>query len=250
MGRLFFVYVIHEPLSSQKPQIDSFKATKDDTTRTIKNSKLSGTAGSIFVTVTNPNYSESAVTKVSFNAEKLPTLATKDVKISNNIGNDKIVLKGLTKDVTYTIYKDAKLKDELTSFKANGSSKTLTVKQVGAKKGTIYIVASKKGYLSSDTTKVTFKAQPTVGLPAKNVKITNAKKQDKIKLTGLKKGMKYVIYKDAKKKKVLTSFTAKSSTKTIKVSQLGKKAGKLYITAKAPDYEESAITTVSFSKQK
>lgn len=177
-------------------------------------------------------------------------LAAKNVTITNNISSDKIALKGLTKDFTYTIYTDAKLTKKFTSFKATGTTKTIS-KKLNDKGGTLYIVVTKSGsYLKSDVTKKTYKAQPTKALSVKNVKVTNGKKKDTIKLTGLKKGTKYVIYKDSKKSKKLKTFTATGTSKTITVSQLGKKAGKIYITAQTPGYQVSTVTTVKYSKEK
>lgn len=235
--------------ANKKTKIVSFKADKTSFTKYIDKKYLNPAGGSIYVTVKEPNYSESPVTKVNYKPEQLPSLSTKNVKVTNNIGNDKITLKGLTPKFTYTIYKDAKLKQKLTSFKATGTSKKLT-RKLNDKAGAIYIVVSKSGYKSSTATKVAYKAQATNALSAKNIKITNSKKQDTIKLTGLKKGTTYVIYKDSKKKTKLASFKATNKTKTIKIKQLGKKAGKIYITAKIPGYEVSALTTVKYSKEK
>lgn len=240
-------YTIYQD-KSKKKKLDSFKATGSSATRKIK--QLGTSSGSIYITVKKPNYKESAVTKVSYKAEKLPALSAKNVTVKNNIGNDKITLKGLTKGFKYTIYKDKVLKKKLTSFTATGKTKTLTVKQVGANGGTLYIVASKKGYLSSSATKVKFKAEPTPALSSKNVKVINTKKGDTIKLLDLKKGTTYVIYKDKKLTTKLASFNATGSKKTIKVKQLGKKAGKIYITAKKSGYLVSKVTTVSFPKEK
>ena len=240
-------YTIYKD-ASKKTKLTSF--TADGKTKTVKVKQLGAKAGSVYITVTKPKYKESAPTKVSYKAEKLPALAAKNVTITNNSGNDKIVLKGLTKDNTYTIYTDSKLKKKLTSFKATSTTKTLSVKQVGAKAGAVYVVASKSGYTSSSVTKVSFKGQPTAALSSKNVKVTNAKSKDTIKLSGLKKGTTYVIYKDAKKKTKLASFKATETTKTVTVKQLGTNAGKFYITAQASGYSVSALTTVSYSKEK
>lgn len=196
------------------------------------------------------NYTVKSPLTIYSKWKQVASITPANVMITNNIASDKIALKGLTKGVTYTLYTDQSLKKKLTSFTATGSSKTLTVKQVGAKAGAIYIVASKSGYLSSSVAKVSFKAEPTPALSAKNVKVTNTKKKDTIKLSGLKKGTTYIIYKDVKKKTKLASFKATSSTKTVTVKQLGKKAGKIYITAQTPGYSVSAVTTVSFSKEK
>lgn len=134
-------YTIHQD-KSKKKKLDSFKASGSSATRKIK--QLGTSSGSIYITVKKPNYKESAVTKVSYKVEKLPELSVKNVTVQNNIGNDKITIKGLTKGFKYTIYNDKALKKRLKSFIATGKSKTLTVKQVGAKGGTLYIVANKR----------------------------------------------------------------------------------------------------------
>lgn len=179
-----------------------------------------------------------------------PAVKASNIKITNNIGKDKIELKGLTKGFTYTIFKNEKLTKKLESFTAKGSTHTLTVNEIGDKKGSVYIVAGKDGYVSSEAVKVSFKAEPTPALSSKNVKVTNSKKQDKIELKGLKKGTTYIIYKDAKLKDKLTSFKATKSTKTIKVKQLGKKGRKLYIVAKESGLEPSTATKITVPKEK
>ena len=234
--------------ATKKTKITSF--TADSTSKTINVQQLGASASAIYITVTKSNYGESATTKVNYKAEKLPALVAQNVTITNNIASDTLAFKGLTKGYTYTVYTDAALKKKLTSFTATATKKNLTVKQVGAKRGFVYVVVSKSGYLSSSSTKVAFKAQPTATLSSKNVKVTNAKVKDTIQLTGLKKGTTYVIYQDAKKKTKLATFTATGTTKTVTVKQLGTKAGKIYITAQESGYSVSALTTVSYSKQK
>lgn len=228
--------------------LSSFVATS--TTKTVTVPQVGAKAGVVYVVASKTGYLNSLATKVSFKDEKLSSLAAKNVTITNKAKSDKIVLKGLTKGFTYTIYTDSKLKKRLAYFTATSTAKTLTVTQVGAKEGAVYIVVSKSGYLSSSATKVSFKGEPTTAISAKKVKITNKKKEDTIKFTGLKKGATIVIYKDAKKKKKLVSFTATSTTKTVKIQQLGKKAGKIYITAQLPGYSVSTTTTVSYPKEK
>lgn len=225
----------------------SFKAT--GTTKKLSIKQLGSKPGAIYVVASKKDYQSSSATKVTFSKEKLVSLSAKNIKVTNNNSKDKIAFKGLTKGNTYTIYSDAKLKQKLTSFKATATTKTVTVKQVGAKAGSIYVVVSKSPYLKSDPTKVSFKSERTPKLSSKNVEVINLKKQDTIKLTGLKKGTKYVIYKDAGKKKIIASFKATSKTKTIKVKQLGKDAGKIYITAQKPGLRVSLLTKVDFPKE-
>lgn len=231
-----------------KNKFTEFQA--DDSTKIIKIEQLGASKGTIYVTVMASNLVEGFPVEVAYPAEQLPEIKAKNVTITNNIGKDKITFKGLTKGFTYTIYKDVNLKQVVTSFTATKKTKTLILKQIGSKAGALYIVASKDGYESSKAVKVEFQAEPTPALSSKNVKVTNGKKHDKIEFKGLKKRTTYVIYKDAKLKDKLTSFKATKSTKTIKVKQLEKKGGNLYIVAKAPGYEPSAATKVNVPKEK
>ena len=241
------VYTVYTDAALKKV-LTTFTAT--GTTKSVSVKQVGAKAGTMYVVVSKKGYFSSTSTKVSFKAEPVGALAAKNVTITNNIGRDKISFKGLTIGNTYTIYTDSKLKNKLSTFKATTTTKSLSFKQIGAKAGTLYFVTTKSGYLPSATTKVAYKAQPTTALASKNVKVTNAKVKDTIKFTGLKKDTTYVIYQDAKKKTKLASFKATGSTKTVTLKQLGTKAGKIYITALAPGYSVSPLTTVSYSKQK
>lgn len=233
---------------NKKSLIKTIKASS--TTAKFTTDKLNYKGGAIYVTVQELGKAESKVTKVSYKAEKLPKLAAKNVSVKNNIKNDKISFKGLSKGTTYTVYKDAKLTKKLFSFKATKTTYSKTIKQIGAKKGSIYVVASKSGYQKSAATKVNYKAEPTPKLASKNVKITNKKKgKDTVTLSGLQKGTTYVIYKDAKKKKKLATIKATKTKHSVKVN-LSTKGGKVYITAKKPGLLTSGTTTVSYKKAK
>ena len=209
---------------------------------------INAKAGNVYIVASKDGYQSSEATKVSYKAEKLPALSATKVTIKNNIKNDQVEFKGLTKGNTYTVYSDAKLKKKLFNFTASKTTYTKTLNQIGGKAGSVYVVASKSGYTTSTATKVSYKAEPTPSISAKNVKITNNKKgKDTIELKGLKKGTTYVIYKDAKKKTKLASFKAIKSTQTVKVN-LSTKAGNVYITSQAPDYSVSTVTSVSYKK--
>ena len=242
-----YTYTIYSDAALKKKLTD-FTAT--DTAKTITVKQVGAKAGAVYVVVSKSGYSASAATKVTFKAQPTAVLAAKNVTITNNITNDKLAFKGLLKGNTYTVYSDAALKKKLTSFTAKGTTQTLSLKQVGAKAGAVYVVANQPGYLSSAATKVAFKAQPTAALASKYVKVTNTKAKDTIKLSNLQKGTTYVIYNDEKKKTKLASFKPTGSSKTITLKQLGKNAGKIHITAQTPGYNVSALTTVSYSKQK
>lgn len=242
-----YTYTIYSD-AELNSKLTSFTAT--GTTKTVSIKQIGSKAGALYIVVSKTGYEPSKKTKVTFGNEKIVALSAKNVTITNNKKSDKIAFKGLTKGFIYTVYSDKALKNKVTSFKATGTTKSVKVKQIGAKAGSLYIVASKSGLISSSATKVNFKGEPTTAISAKKVKVSNKKKEDTITIKGLKKGVKVVIYKDSKKKKKLTSFKATSSSKVVKVKQLGKNGGKIYITAQMPGYSVSSTTTVSFSKEK
>lgn len=233
---------------SLKNKIISFTATTKSKNVTV--TQIGTKAGVVYVVVSKKGYQSSKPTKVAYSKEKLVAISSKNVKVTNNNNSkDKITFKGLTKGNTYTIFLDKKLKKKLVSFKAAAKTKTLTVKQVGQKAGNIYVVVRKSPYLQSSATKVSHLAERTPALSSNNVVVNNTKKQDTIKLSGLKKGTTYIIYKNAKKKTKLTSFKASTTTKTITVKQLGVNEGKLYILAQSPGLRPSLLTTVHYSKE-
>lgn len=241
------IYKIYKD-ANKKTLLYSFKATKATESKSIN--QLSATAGAVYISVAIPGYYDSALTKVNYKAEKLPSIAAKYVSVTNNYNaKDKIVLKGLTKGRTYTIYADAGLKKKIATHKATGTTGTITVNQLTANAGAIYVVVSQSGYQNSAATKVTYKAEKLPALSAKNVTITNKVKSDKIAFKGLKKGFTYTVYSDSKLKKKLTSFTATGTTKTVTVKQVGVKAGSVYVVVSKSGYLPSSATKVNFKKQ-
>lgn len=230
-------------------KIVSFQASSSSKTVTVQ--QLGIAAGAVYITEKQSEYGESVPIKVSYKAEQLPAISSKNVTVKNNFNaNDQIVLKGLTKGLTYTIYSDVNLKNKLASFTATSSSKTLSIKQIGSKAGNVYIVVSKNGYKSSALTKVSYSKEKIVALPAKNVTITNNKKGDKIRFKGLMKGFTYTVYSDRKLTKRVISFTAKNMTKIVNVKQIGPKKGAVYVEVRKSGYLSSNATKVNFSGER
>lgn len=226
-----------------------FKANKKEKTVSVKKLKPKGGIISVFYCDKNDFCSEEIEKKYS--AEPTKPIAASNVTVTNNKNKaDVISFKNLTKGATYKIYADSSKKKLLKKFTASGKTEKVSIKQLSAKAGSIYITVTEKGLKESAVTKVSYKGEPTPALSAKNVKITNKKKgKDTITLSGLKKETTYVIYKDAKKKTKLATIKATKSTHSVKVN-LDTKGGKVYITAQAPGYGVSSTTTVSYKKAK
>lgn len=177
-------------------------------------------------------------------------VSAKNIKVTNNYNKaDVITFKNLKLNTEYTIYRDSKKQTKLQSFFATRTKQTMSLKQLDAKAGAIYITVTEHGFKESTPTKVSYLAEKLPALAAKSVTITNKVKSDTITFNNLKKGFTYTVYSDSKLNKKLVSFTAKSTTHTITVKQLGVKAGSVYIVVSKSGYRSSSATKVNFKAQ-
>lgn len=78
--------------------------------------------------------------------------------------------------------------------------------------------------------------------------LNNKKKNDTIKVIGLTKGDVVKVY-NAKGKKIASKKSIGKSV-TISIKQLGKNAGKVYVTVTKAGKKESKRTAVKFKKEK
>lgn len=82
------------------------------------------------------------------------------------------------------------------------------------------------------------------------VKVFNGKgSKDKIVISKVQKSDIVNVYKDSKKKKLLYTTKAKSSSVEFKNKKLNKKGGYLYITLKRPYLKESTACTISYKAE-
>ncbi|MEH7307904.1 outer membrane protein assembly factor BamB family protein [Neobacillus drentensis] len=112
-----------------------------------------------------------------------------------------------------------------------------------------------KGYVLVSKNRTIYKValfkEKSPALKSGQVKLTNNKsKSDTVKVTGLKKGDTIKIYNASSKGKLLATKKASSSSTTISIKQLGKKAGKVYLTVTRTGMSESSRTAVAFKSEK
>jgi len=174
-----------------------------------------------------------------------------NVKIENYKGkSDKITVNKLSKGDVVKIYNAASGgKIIATSPAVTSTSAAVYVKQLSEKAGTVYVTVTRPGYKESSRTKVSYKGEPSNGLKATSVKTTNNNnKADVVTVSGLAKGDIVKVYNSASKL-LATSSQAKSSSVSLSISELGNKAGKIYVTVTKSGYSESAKTSVSFKAE-
>ncbi len=119
------------------------------------------------------------------------------------------------------------------------------------KKGTYYLVVNNYNYNAVNVpyeVSVSLKSNP---LKTSQIKAANNKgKKDKITVKSLSKGDTVKVYNASKKGTVLATKKASGSSVNLSIKQLGKKAGKVYVTVTRSGMTESSRTAVSYKAEK
>jgi hypothetical protein len=178
-------------------------------------------------------------------------LKSSQVTIRNNKGkSDTISVKGVTKGVRVKLYNSGG--KPIGSWKAAGTTTILSVKQLGQTNGRIYISTIRSGLKESKRVAVSYSGEQTNILSAKQIKIYNNRKtSDVISVSNLKKNDVIRVYSAAKRgKQWIKPVTAKGSTLKLKIKQLGKKSGKVYVTVTRSGMLESSRFEVGFKSER
>jgi hypothetical protein len=178
-------------------------------------------------------------------------LKSSQVTIRNNKGkSDTISVKGVTKGERVKLYNSGG--KSIGSWKATGTTTILSVKQLGQTNGRIYLSTTQSGLKESKRVAVSYSGEQTNKLSAKQIKIYNNRRtSDVISVSHLKKNDVIRVYSAAKRgKQLIKPVTAKGSTLKLKIKQLGKKSGKVYVTVTKSGMLESNRFGVSFKSER
>lgn len=181
---------------------------------------------------------------------KTPALSPKNVTVTNNKGkSDVVTVNGLKKNDTVKIYNSSG--KSIASTKATSSKAVIYIKQLGTKAGKIYVTVTRPGMVESSRVGISYKGEPSDPIKTSQVKIYNNKKSyDKIVISKVSKGDVLTVYTSSKTTKYIARATAKSSTVTIYVKQLGTKSGYVYITRTHSGMLPSGRTKVYYHAEK
>ena len=228
------------------------------TSVTVSVAQLGTSEGSVYVTVTSTALTESARTQVGYTSEKVAAAPEpSNITVENNAAgtSDTVTVSGLSGGDSATVYKTAAKTTALGSATAadGKTSVTISVTQLGAAGGTIYVSVKGANTLESSLTPVTFTTEEqTDAVSADSVSVTNNfGNNDTIVVTGLSANDTIAVYKDASSATALGSaaVTTYSAKATITVSQLGSGAGTVYITRTSTNKTESSRTAVAYSAE-
>ncbi|MEH7573290.1 hypothetical protein V7176_17065, partial [Cytobacillus firmus] len=182
-----------------------------------------------------------------------PGLASSKITVTNHKGKkDSIRISGIKKGDVIKVY-NASTKGKLIAQKTStGSADIISVNQIGEKAGKIYVTVTSPSMTESKRTAVSFTGEQTNAVKSSQVKITNNKsKKDVITVSKLKKGDVVKVYNASKGGKLLAkSGKVTKTSAAISISQLGKKAGSVYITVQSEGMKESARVKVSYKGEK
>jgi hypothetical protein len=227
----------------------------DEATVTI--SQIGAAGGSIYVTVTNKGKQESGRTKVDFSAEpKSDMLDGQSVTVVNNaVISDIVKVTDLKLNDTIKVY-NASVKGTLLgtgTLTGDNTEVTVSIPQIGASAGSIYLSVSNKGKQESDRIKVDFSAE-AMSVISKDVNIiaTNSTGiADTIKVIGLSPYDVVKAYNAATKGTMLGSATAQaeSTEATINIAQLGTGEGSVYVTITSKGKYESNRIKVDYAAE-
>ena len=222
---------------------------------TIAIPQLGSTAGNVYVSVTKVNKLESARTTKAYAVEPTttaPAAATISV-VNNKAGIDDMVkVTGLVEGDLINVYSAATGGTLLGSGTVGSGENSIiiTIPQVGAGSGSVYVSIKKEGKLESARTAQTFTSETSAAPAATAITVVNnyIGTDDTVKVTGLAEGDIINVYNAATGGTLLGTGTVESGNTelTIAIPQLGSTAGNVYVSVTKVNKLESARTAKNY----
>jgi hypothetical protein len=230
------------------------------TAASVSISQLGTAAGHVYVTVTQPACSESRRIVKSYLAEPLsvaPTAAS--IRVNNHAGgtSDQVILRGLQTGDTVKVYRD-KPKNQLlgSAVTAAGHTEgtTVSVGQLGAAEGVIYVTVTEPGQRESRVTEKAYEGEPQSPKPILGtIRIINEPggTGDRAEVSGLHAGDVVKVYaaEQASAPLAQAAVTSGASSAEVVLPQLGAGEGLVYISVTRPPMQESVRVSKRFSQE-
>ena len=226
-----------------------------NTELTIAIPQLGSTAGNVYVSVTKVNKLESTRTTKAYAVEPTttsPAAATISV-VNNKAGiDDTVKVTGLVEGDLINVYSAATGGTLLGSGTVGSGENSIiiTIPQVGAGSGSVYVSIKKEGKLESARTAQTFTSETSAAPAATAITVVNnyIGTDDTVKVTGLAEGDIINVYNAATGGSLLGTGTVESGNTelTIAIPQLGSTAGNVYVSVTKVNKLESARTAKNY----
>lgn len=228
-----------------------------DTAVTISVTQLGSDAGNVYISVTSKGKLESDRTEAAYTAKTVSTAPNaSNVTVTNNASiSDTVELTGLQPNDVVNVYDSASNGTLLgtATVASDSMAATVTIAQLGASAGTIYISITSTGKTESSRTSVQYSAEAQSD-PLAEGDITienNAGTADTIDITGVSANDIVKVYTAATGGSVLGTATVASgeSEAVINISQLGTNAGSVYVSVTRSGNTESSRTQADYSAE-
>ncbi|UPO90512.1 pre-peptidase C-terminal domain-containing protein [Niallia sp. Man26] len=214
------------------------------TSTTVSISQIGKDKGSIFITVTSPTMKESSKKEISFAAEKISeTLKSSQVSIKNNKGkNDTVTVNGLQAGNIVKVYDSkGKLISTSKAVEKGKTSTSVSIKQLGTKKGSVQVTVTMPGKLESSKLSKSFSGEVTSATPS----VSNVSASVSMTVKRLKEGDIVKVYNESGKVISTSKAVGKGkSSISVSVTKQVSKQEKFYITVTSKGAEESSKVTV------
>ncbi|MEN6389746.1 MAG: hypothetical protein ABFD04_04970 [Syntrophomonas sp.] len=222
---------------------------------TVRINQLGAGVGSVFVSVTSPGAAESGRTEKAYEAEAKSTAPAVDaISINNFAGaSDTITVTGTEGD-RIKVYSNVGLTILLgqATIAKGAASATVTVSQLGAAGGSVWVTISSTGKAESDSTEKAYapEAKSTAPDAGAITVVNNAGASDTVTVASAE-GDLIKVYSDPGLTGLLGQSTVAKGATTAKVSiaQLGKAAGTVYVTVSSPGQAQSDPTSKNYDAE-
>ncbi len=230
-------------------------ATSTGTSVTVSIPQVGTAAGSVFVSLKNASKNESTRTAATYIAEPVTTApVAADVTVTNNATgtNDTVVVANVVSGDVVKVYATSTSTTALGSATASGTTVTVTVPQLGASAGTIYVTKKNTSKHESPRTSVTLSAEPASTAPAvADITATNnpTGTADTVVVANVVSGDVVKVYATNTSTTALGTATSTGTSVTVSVPQFGTTAGSVYVTVKSSGKNESTRTAAAYSAE-
>jgi hypothetical protein len=222
--------------------------------------QLGAAGGHIFVTVTQPSFSESRRIVKTFPPELISVApASLSIRVVNNYGGavDQVIVQKLQAGDTVKVYSDEQMNQLLGSASAQNGSINGTVVQVGqlgSGAGLVYVTVTQPGQRESRATEKAYAGESRTPQPQLGqIRISNALNglSDHVQVGGLQPGDLMQIYatEQASIPLAQASVASGSNSADAVLPQLGTGEGMVFITVTRPPLQESARVSKRYQQE-
>ncbi|WP_051620658.1 hypothetical protein [Paenibacillus sp. UNC451MF] len=241
--------------------IGSSTVSNGSTSATVTIDQLGILGGHIYVTVTQPSYSESRRIVKSFAEEPVSAApAVTSIRITNRSGGatDQVTVRGIHVGDVVKVYKDAskiKLLGSSTVASSTTDGTVISVGQLGADEGIIYVAVTEPGKRESRAIEKAYDAEPRTGKPQLDqIRVINERgANDRVIVSQLQAGDTVKVYASNRDSSPVTQAVVASGASSVEIPLTLPSSGddqeSIYITVTSPPLLESERISKRYSSE-